>query len=214
VGRDGNGGGQAGVSGEALARLNLDVMLTEANRLRSRGLLGEANAKCREALAANQDYWPAYELMGDIFKQQGRASDAIEAYRAALQLNPERVAVEDKMARACVTLAQQRYAYLWAEDALAEGERKRNPIVSSLLSALVPGLGQFHNRRFAKGLALTSAAVLLALMVAVQALSSLVGRTGGVQGYVSVFFSGRTLYVTALLIAVWLWAVIDAAVRA
>jgi hypothetical protein len=51
-------------------------------------------------------------------------------------------------------------------------------------------------------------------MVAAQALSSLVGRTGGVQGYVSVFFSGRTLYVTALLIAVWLWAVIDAAVRA
>ena len=196
---------------EALARLDLDVMMTEANRLRGRGLLGEASAKCRQALTTKQDYWPAYELMGDIFKQQGRASDAIEAYRAALRLNPERAALEDKMARACVILAQQRYAYLWAEDALAEGERRRNPVVSSLLSALVPGLGQLHNRQVAKGLALTGAAVLLAMAVAAQAMSSLVGKTMGVQGYLSVFFSGRTMYVTALLIIVWLYGVIDAA---
>lgn len=205
-----DGDGSGGVSEQRLARLDLDVMLTEANRFRGRGLLGEAAAKCRQAIAADADYWQAYELMGDILRQQGRAQEAIEAYRWALKHNPERAALEDKTARACVDLAYQKYGYLWLQDRDAQGLPKRNPGVSALLSAVLPGLGQCHNRHFAKGVMVLGVVVLLLLVVAGQALGFLVGKSA-VQGYFSVFFSGRTLYVVIALAAIWLYSVIDAA---
>jgi len=211
VARDGDGSG--GVSEQRLARLNLDVMLTEANRFRGRGLLGEAAAKCREAIAADANYWQAYELMGDILRQQGRPQEAIEAYRWAIEHNPERAALQDKTARACVDLAYQKYAYLWLQDRDAQGLPKRNPGVSALLSAVLPGLGQCHNRHFARGAIVLGVFAVLLLTLGAQAMSFLVGKSA-VQGYFSVFFSGRTLYVVIVLAAIWLYSVIDAALGA
>ena len=80
-------------------------------------------------------------------------------------------------------------------------------MVALVLSGIFPGLGQLYNRQWKKGAAFVLAGVLL-LWLASRALP------GDLEGLVAEPPGGMVLGEMLLLLAVWLWSVIDAWRRA
>jgi hypothetical protein len=78
---------------------------------------------------------------------------------------------------------------------------RRRQVVGFILSGIFPGLGQFYNREYLKGvLFLTAGAVL----------SWLVGRATPTDFLALAQPNATLMLLLAALLAVWLWAIIDA----
>jgi len=206
----------------------IEPLLADANRLRARGDFEAAEQRCRQALTIAPGGWQTYELLGDIMYQQRRGEEAIEHYRLAKAANPKRAALEDKIGRASLLIAEKEFMRLRAQELLG-GERDqvpRRPSIAALLSLVVPGFGQLYNREHVKGAMVVTAWLMLVLGAAGAALGSLHPLHGGMSAarpgsgqldlaaIVNVFFSRPTLWWTMLSIALWLYAVADAALRA
>lgn len=76
------------------------LMLAQANLLRMRGRWEEAAEQCAEVLRRHPTSASAHSLLGDIYENQGRLAEAIHWYQLALELNPDSVADQAKLARA------------------------------------------------------------------------------------------------------------------
>jgi len=210
---------------EGVAEARVEPLLADANRLRARGDFEGAEKRCRQALAITPGSWEAHELLGDIMYQQRRGEEAIEHYRLARAGNPQRAVLEDKVGRASLLLAEKELLRLRTEDLLS-GKREeipRRPGVAALLSLVVPGFGQLYNREHIKGAVIVSVWLMLLLGAAGAALGSLHGSVGSARlgsgsldlgAVVTVFFSRPTLWWTMACIALWLYAVADAAISA
>jgi tetratricopeptide (TPR) repeat protein len=192
----------------------LERSLVEVNRLRGQGRVEEAAARCRELVEAWPDSWQARELLGDIYRQQNMLPDAMAQYREAMKRNPRRAAIEDKIARAALTMAQPDMLRAQA-DLLLTAPSHRSPGLAAALSVALPGLGQAYNRHYLKALALitlyTPCLLIVGLSVAARLgqpglvhIRQLVTATGG--------SSLRWWAVAAVL--VWLYGVADAALSA
>jgi len=200
---------------EREGRLALEVLLADANRLRAGGRLGDAVAKCREALAKDGNFWKAYELMGDLLRQQRLVTAAIEAYQAAKALNPRRVALEDKIARACAVLGLQQYAL--ANPAYLPGEQSaRKPVLAAFLSLVFPGLGQLYNRQALKALVVLGATLIMVLFLALVALAPIAARRAAfsLSDVAGAFVSGQALYFCFIIAGLWIYSIADAALQA
>jgi hypothetical protein len=84
---------------------------------------------------------------------------------------------------------------------MSEPRARRRQVVGFILSGIFPGLGQLYNREYHKGvLFLTAGAVL----------SWLVGRATPIDLLALAQPSATLMLLLAALLAVWLWAIIDA----
>jgi tetratricopeptide (TPR) repeat protein len=229
---------------ETTPESSIEPMLADANRLRARGELQAAEKRCRDALLIAPGNPAAHELLGDIFYQRGGGgagfqpanqrrmqscatygAQAIESYRRARAANPQRAMLEDKIARASLLVAEAEIVRAQAQELLA-GKRlqtPRRPGVSALLSLVAPGFGQIYNGEHVKGAALVCVWLLLLLGAAVAALGSM--RAGpaaagaqwwatGLGALVGLLFARPALWWTLLAIALWLYGITDAALRA
>ncbi len=79
---------------------SIEALLARANLLRMRGQWGDAVELCTEALRADAQSAAAHSLLGDIYENQGRLDKALHWYQLALDLDPESVADQAKLARA------------------------------------------------------------------------------------------------------------------
>ncbi|MCS6859797.1 MAG: tetratricopeptide repeat protein, partial [Abditibacteriales bacterium] len=106
----------------------------------------EALQKCQEALALDSQSAAAHELVGDILQAMGNWDGALQAYKTAHALNPQRTVLEEKIGLVSIELDQialreARREQLKADPSQLKWE-ERDPKVACLLSAIVPGLGQ------------------------------------------------------------------------
>jgi curved DNA-binding protein CbpA len=95
--------GPTGARGPGLP--NIPVLLRQAQSAYARGRFRDAIQLCQTVLVADRQNGSAYNILGDIYRVQGRVDQAIEMYSLAIQANPRDVTAETKLNR---LLAQER----------------------------------------------------------------------------------------------------------
>ncbi len=120
-----------------------ETLLRDASLLRRRERFGEAEEKCRQALALTPKDSAALEFLGDVLQGVARTDEALAAYKRALEADPKRSSAEGKYAD-LLTL-QENYSSYDPE------EVAKNPWAATLLSGLFPGIGQIYNGETIKG---------------------------------------------------------------
>ncbi len=210
-------------------QLKLRQLLGQATLLRSRGDLRQALALADQARALDQESWEAHELAGDLLLALSRADQAMESYRRARKLNPDRAQLEEKIGRAALARAEKdRTAHL--SRALLEKEAtpdlpKRSPSYAALYSLIIPGLGQVYNHELIKGVVVVVLWMAFFALAAVTIRSELALRPPGPMGtlypqqmdlnaILTAAFGGPGAIWVGGLILVWIYAVADAAIRA
>ena len=201
-------------------------LLTTAHVHLRRGQMAEAERVAQEARAKLPGEAEPEELLGDVRLAQGDFDAAQAAYRAALTKEPGRATAEAKLARATLrhseTQRRARIGVAYAASGAAlmrsggeddAGRRSRQ----AFASAFLPGLGQIMRGAYVKGGVIAGVYALGWLLFSVTAdRSTLTGLTafghaaragGGALG-------GLPLCALAVLTLDWLYAVVDAAVRA
>lgn len=74
-------------------------LVAEAQAAFVRGKFVEARALCEQVLRRDRRNATAYEVLGDVYRLQGRTDDAINMYTMALQLNPRNQTVMQRLER-------------------------------------------------------------------------------------------------------------------
>jgi curved DNA-binding protein CbpA len=124
---DARGGPYRRPSGPAAARgqgaPNLPLLLRQAQAAYARGRFRDAIQICQTVLSADRRNGSAYNILGDIYRVQGRVEQAIQMYSLAIQVNPRDATAETKLHR---LLAQERLATRTGSTA---AERRAGPSV-------------------------------------------------------------------------------------
>jgi chemotaxis protein methyltransferase WspC len=68
--------------------ISANIPLDRARTLANAGRLAEARSACEESIRLQAELPEAYSLLGVIHQAEGRASEALEAFRKALYLAP------------------------------------------------------------------------------------------------------------------------------
>lgn len=210
-------------------RQKLRELLGRATLLRVRGEHEKALEIAYEAVGIDHENWEAHELLGDLLVSVNRPEQALESYGRARELNRSRVALEDKIARAALKRAARLSAVALSQaylDGTAKSDTvKRNPAYAALFSLLLPGLGQVYNGQLVKGMAMLFTFTLCFALSVLAVLRDFAARSPGPQGILygpridtsvilSALFTGVTAIWVVLLLALWVYSVVDAAVRA
>lgn len=210
-------------------QLRVRELLGQATLLRARGRREEALKLVEEAMALEPESWESHELAGDILLEFERGAEATERYRRALELNPERGVLEEKIGRAAIVrMARERSAELsqaLLENKRAGGSVARKPAYAALFSLLVPGLGQVYNGQVLKGAVIVVCYLVLAALAAVAIRAEMAARPPSSMGVLygpqldpmsllSGLFTGISALWIVLLVGLWIYSVADAAVRA
>ena len=74
-------------------------LLAEAQAAFVRGKFVEARALCEQVLRRDRRSALAYEVLGDVYRMQNRADDAINMYTMSLQFNPRNTTVMQRLER-------------------------------------------------------------------------------------------------------------------
>jgi hypothetical protein len=204
-------------------------LLGRATLLRARGQRQEALELAQQAVSIDDASWEAHELIGDLLVELGRGELALESYRKARELNASRRALEDKLARAALARAAREQAATMSE-ALLSGKGRttvlvRKPGYAALASVIAPGLGQVYNGEVVKGFVLLTLFMICFFLTGaslraqmsfspLSAQGSLYGPRVNVGSLLAGLFSGVSAVWVILLLAVWVYAIADAAIRA
>jgi curved DNA-binding protein CbpA len=86
---------------------NTSLLLRQAQTAYARGRFRDAIQLCQTILGADRRNGPAYNILGDIYRVQGRVEQAIEMYSLAIQVDPRDLTAETKLNR---LLARERSA--------------------------------------------------------------------------------------------------------
>jgi TM2 domain-containing membrane protein YozV len=197
-------------------------LLGQATLLRARGSRAEALKLAQEALTLDQAHADTHELIGDLLVDLNRGGEAVASFRRARELNPSRVTLEDKLARAALRRAAGLEAARNAEAVLSGTYKPAGPVhkpgYAALFSAFIPGLGQIYNEQLVKGLVVLVAYIILILLTSLGVRSSLAaGRWTSAYGPapgMGSAFGGLNLVWMVLLAGLYIYAVADAAICA
>jgi len=202
-------------------------LLATANLFRMRGQYDEAQEKCSEALRLYPRNIEAMEMMGDLLYERGRLDEALHQYKAAIDLLPT-PSLETKYARMLLRIEERERERQKAEAALARPKaavrRKRSPATALMLSAMVPGMGQFYNGEIVKGLIIIGVWGICTLWALsspflsefLKSLLSTLLRGEGARGVspASATIGGSALFPIAIGVSCWLYSIIDAPLSA
>jgi tetratricopeptide (TPR) repeat protein len=200
------------------AKEKANVLLGEAVLLRAKGKTREALEKTQESLRVLADNPDAFEILGDLYSAVGLPEAAMEAYQRALELDPSRITLETRLAHIALKKSEIDYQRRLAQDLIAGRYRplpKRNPGIAGILSLLIPGMGQIYNQHWLKG-GIVLCGYLLLAMKAMSAVASILktAGSGDMFALIAGFFARPALAWTILLLLLYSYATIDAAVAA
>ncbi len=193
----------------------LDRLLSEAHLRLRQGVLTDAEQLLAEAKKLSSEYPGVLELEGDLASAKGKFALAERLYRQAFHADRGNARLEEKFATALLKMHEPELLAL-PDDSTWSDRVKRNPTASGIMSALLPGLGQFHNGDYIKGAILVVSWAMLwmsewrgPILNALNKMhdAGLPYSTSYVCGYL--FHGGYTL-LTLLVLAVWLYSIIDA----
>ena len=212
-----------------------DRLLTLANVQRMRDQSAEARKTLEQALTLMEgmpghQIAPIYELIGDLYDGEAHWDEARKAYNTAHELDPGRVSAERKFAALTLRVAEvmpgnslaeavlrgDSIADLLSTGALAADRGRRNAGVAMLLSSAIPGFGQFYNGEFVKGAVIlaTYATTLLYFAfsadreIFVHKFAAILALSKSHAANASV--SALSVIAGVLMVAVWLYAIVDA----
>lgn len=134
----------------------VETMLRDAHIQRMRGQHAAAETLCRKALELSPNDLMGREMLGDLLTGKGDLDGALENYRAAFEKQPQKAALEEKIARLVLQKGEEEHdkilAQLLLENPGRKTEAKRNATLATLLSMVCPGLGQLVvYRQWVKG---------------------------------------------------------------
>jgi len=202
--------------------------LGRATLARARNQREQALKLVQEAINLDGTNAEAHELKGDLLLELRRGDEAMVSFKRARELHPDRPVLEDKIARAALQRASRLRAVEMSQ-ALLEGRAKpagpkRNPGYAALLSLIAPGLGQFYNGEMLKGFIMIVCYVFLFALAVLAVLREVASAPMGGQpvyerpvdigSVTSALWSGSALPVAILLVVVWIYSIVDAALRA
>jgi curved DNA-binding protein CbpA len=81
---------------------NVPLLLRQARAAYARGRFRDAIQLCQVVLGADRRSTAAYDMLGDIYRVQGRVDQAIEMYSLAIQMDPQDRNLENKLQRLLV----------------------------------------------------------------------------------------------------------------
>lgn len=191
----------------------VEQLLRDAHIQRVRGQWSNAERLCRKALEVDPDDSMGREMLGDILAARGEHDPALEAYRQAFERQPEKAALEEKIARLVLLKGEEererREAQMLLESPLRKVDQKRNATLATLLCIPLPGLGQLLvYRQWVKGGIL--AGVGLVSILGIGELLKLLLLLGGVGSRVerpNDLLAGLGV----LGVLVWVYSLLDAA---
>jgi tetratricopeptide (TPR) repeat protein len=185
-------------------------------RLRQ-GQYDEVKERLAKAKAIAPDHPAVLETEGDLAFSQGRYKQAENLFKAALQADPGNARLEEKFATALLKVQTPGFSVNQIPDdadSFWSNRVPRNPVVSGLLSALLPGLGQFHNGDWLKGAVL----LLFDLIVYSQVIYSVYNalKALNAQGALPIdsvmqqVFTNVSIPLLLLLAAALIYSIVDA----
>lgn len=200
----------------------VEQLLRDAHIQRVRQQWAAAETLCRQALELAPKDVMGLEMLGDLLYEKGSLDEALERYRAALEEQPGKPSLEEKIGRCVLEKDREERDRVAAELLLtspaAQRERKRGATITLLLSLLWPGLGQLLTGETLKGglMAggwLVSIPGLLELIRLMGSMAAPPERVGGAR--VVQHETNQFLAVLGFVgIAVYLYSLLDAAAQA
>lgn len=203
----------------------LEKLLSDIRLHLRQGHFDGAHARLANVKEIAPDHPRVLEAEGDIFSAQRKFKPALEAYKKAFAADPKNAKLEEKYATAVVKVSMPSILAHTPID-VDDDAWWINPMVpprvpwqSAMLSAFIPGVGQWHNGETLKSMIVLAVAGYSASWVGYafyQNLQTLKG-THLNNGFFDVFnkgLQGTNLIFAVLWILVWLYATIDAAVVA
>ena len=137
------------------AQARVEQLLRDAYIMRMRQQWGASETLVRQALELSPDDVQGLELLADLLTEKGSVDEALEIYRRAFALQPEKASLEEKIARGVLAKAEGERERIEAELMISTPRsakhRKRSQTVAVLLSTICPGGGQFFNGQYVKG---------------------------------------------------------------
>lgn len=210
-------GGEPAIESAEARAARVEQLLRQAHIQRMRGQWVPAETLCRKALELTPDDVMGMELLGDLLLEKGSYREAAELFRKAFESAPQKVSLEEKIARTALLIGEEEQERLAAQMLLnnpsRKSERKRNATIATLFSLLCPGVGQlFLGQRVKGGILLTVG--LLALVFGSGELVKLmvVFSGGGLPRGESINQFLAALGILGVL--VWLYSLLDASAQA
>ena len=200
-------------------KARVEQLLREAQLQRMREQWSAAELLCREALEIAPEDTQGLEMLGDLQVGKGDLDTALEHYRKALELQPQRVALEEKIAHLVLLKDQEERDKIAAQFLLdsppSKADQKRFTAVAVLLSAVFPGGGQLLMGQYVKG-GVLMAAFAVGMVLGVPDLYKLLGSLSAMPGsHAPVVHPNPFFAMLGLLsIVVWFYSLLDASSQA
>lgn len=211
----------------------LDRLLVEIHIRLRQELYEEVKPRLARAKAIAPEHPAVLEAEGDLAFAQRRFVQAQQLYKAAFDADRSNARLEEKFATALVKVHAPDYASHQVPDdvdSLWSFHVRRPAWASGLLSALFPGLGQFYNGDWLKGVIILFIQIGIASSVIHHALNlaDIMAKQFGVTDAQGQFiltadhygeFTSRLLHsfsipMILLLTALWVYSIVDAIMTA
>jgi tetratricopeptide (TPR) repeat protein len=194
----------------------VEQLLRDAHLQRMRQQWAAAETLCRQALELSPEDPLGMEMLGDLLSEKGSLEPALDSYRKAFARQPQKAALEEKIARLVLRKGEEERERLEAELMLSSpsgnAARKRNATLAILLSVLCPGGGQLFNGEHVKGGILLAVGLVALAFGAPDLLKMFLGLIGPLPRGQSIDGMRAALGILAGLI--WLYSILDAAAQA
>jgi hypothetical protein len=198
----------------------IDRLLAETFLRLRQERFDEVESRLRELHALAPEHPGVLEIEGDLAFARAQYRDAERLYGQARALDPANAKLEEKFATAVVKVREPELLSLTPPDDDPWNRHYRRQIWASAgLSALFPGLGQLYNGDLLKGGLVLVGAVMLIFaqlngLIGAAARLKLEGYPVTVNDLIAACFKGTSLFMLLLYAAVWIYAIIDAAMVA
>ncbi|MEI7833201.1 MAG: tetratricopeptide repeat protein [bacterium] len=203
----------------------LEKVLSEIRLHIRQGNFDGARSRLAEAQALAPEHPRVLEIEGDLYAGQRKFKPALDAYKKAFAIDPKNARLEEKYATAVVKVNMPTILAHTPID-VDDDAWWINPMVpprvpwqSAMLSAFLPGVGQWHNGETLKSMIIFAVAgysaswVGYALYMNAKAFTS-TRLNNGFFDILSQGLHGANLVFTIIWILIWLYAIIDAAMVA
>jgi tetratricopeptide (TPR) repeat protein len=180
-------------------------LVMQARNMLRKGQRDQARAQLQQAFMLNPTDCGAFEVLGDIFLEEGEQQKAITVFERGRQHHPRHAAFEEKIALAHIDLAEMERDRILKEQLLADPAATmqgrtsdRKPVSVAFLSLMVPGAGQYYNEEPERALVYFPVALLLLCAWAVPWLSG--WSMGGFE----------RVWIGVMLMAAAIWHIVSA----
>ena len=203
----------------------LEKVLSEIRLHIRQGNFDGAFSRLAEAQTLAPGHPRILEAEGDIYAGARKFKQALEAYKKAFAADPKNAKLEEKYATAVVKVNMPTILAHTPVD-IDDDAWWINPMVppripwqSALLSAFIPGIGQWYNGETLKSMIILAVAGYSASWVgyAFYMNANMLKSTGIKNGFLDILgqgLHGANLFFAIIWILLWLYAIIDAMVIA